>query len=174
MTEKTNVELLKMIEQKLRSRENDRDYLAHQLMVLAGVIAHEKQNESGLVCGALGGISYAVNRLREIWKDDEAPSPKSLAELEEIYAGVELMRFARTEKDLEATREKYRKENLFINIHKLEFEGLEPVYVFSSRINQTTIDGAKVQQSEILDAACAPVASFQTVFRELNNPNKKR
>lgn len=168
------VDELKLIETKLRTRENDRDYLSHQLMVLAAVIAHEKQNESGLVCGALGGMVYAINRLREIWKDDEAPSPKSLAELEEIYAGVELMRFARNQHDLEATRMKYRKENLMINIHELKFEGLDPVYVFSSRINQTTIDGSKILAGEVLDAACAPVATFQSVFRELNNPNKKR
>jgi hypothetical protein len=170
-----NVELLKKIETTLRKPESDRDYLASQLMVLAGVIAHSKECESGMVRGALGGMAYTIDRLREIWKEPNAPEGKSLEELQDLFAQVELARFARNQKDLDATREKYRKENVLINIHQLKVGDLdEPVFIFSSRQNQTTIDGEKLMAGEILDAACTMVPSFHTVFRHLNNPNKKR
>lgn len=170
-----NVELLKKIETTLRKPESDRDYLASQLMVLAGVIANFKEDEIGLVRGALGGMSYVIDRLREIWKDPDAPEPKSLEELKQIFAEVELARFARSQKELEDTRDKYRRDNLLINVHQLQVDDLaEPVYIFSSRINQTTIDGEKLVAGEILDAACTKVPSFNAVFRHLQNPNKKR
>lgn len=170
-----NIQLLKAIETKLRQPESDRDYLSHQLMVFSAIIAHGKQAEDGLVRAAMGGMQYCLNRLREIWKEPAAPQPKSLTELEEIYAQVELMRFARTPQELEDSKTKFRGEALMVNLTEVKIDGVEdPIYVFSSRQKQTTKEGCQLLAGEILDAACAPVPSFQTVYRELTNPYSKR
>lgn len=172
----SNIDILKQIETKLRKPDTDKNYLSNQLMVFAAIIAHGKDQgaEDGLIRAAMGGMQYCLNRLREIWRNPAEPEPKSLPELEEIFAGVELQRFARTEKELADSRARFQRENLMVNVHELILEDESKVYVFSSRINQTTIDGDKILAGEILDAACAPVPSFQVIYRELVNPNKKR
>jgi len=171
----TTIELLQKIETRLRTGENDRDYLANQLMVFAAIIANGKDSEDGLVRASMGGMQYCLNRLRAIWRDPSLPEPKSLPELEEIYASVELQRFARTEKEVEETRAHYRKENILLDVYVLKIEGEDdPVYVFSSRLDQTTIDGHKIFKGEILDSVAAPVPSFQVILREITNPTKRK
>ena len=169
-----NAELLKQIETKLRKPESDRDYLAGQLFALAGIIAHSKESESGLVRGALGGITYAIDRLRELWKEPDAPEPKSLEELKQIYADIELSRFARTEKEVSDTRLKYQRENILINVYRFDIEGeTDPVFVFASRLDQTTIEGQKILKDEVVDADCAKIPSFQSVYKYLSDPNTR-
>lgn len=160
-------QILREIETTIRKPESDRDYLADHLVVLATVIAHGKDQESGLIRGALGGMQYTLDRLREIWKEPELPEPKTLAELKEIYAQVELSRFAKNEREVELTREKYRKEFILVNVHELKLSDDTKYYVFSSHKNQTTADGIKLAEGEVLDACTALVPSFQEICRNL-------
>lgn len=159
-------EILKEIETKLRRPDTDRQYLASQLVVLASLIALDDKDETGLVRGALGGMQYAIDRLREIWRNPYL-KPKTLDELKDIYAQVELKRFAKTNDDIESSREAFRKDAMLYNTHRLEIPNGETYYVFSSKVDQTTVDGRKVLQGEILDASCSLIPSFQIVYQEL-------
>lgn len=163
----SNVDQLTHIEKALRKPDTDRMYLANQLVQLATVIAHQDESESGLVRGALGGMSYVIDRLREIWKEEGAPTPKSLPELQEIFAQVELARFATNEEDVQKTLTHYRKDFILVNVYKIALPDGTPIFIFSSAKDQTTKDGRKLLQGEVLDSNTSMVPSFTQVYREL-------
>lgn len=163
----SNVEKLTHIEKSLRKPETDRMYLANQLVQLATVIAHQDEKESGLVRGALGGMAYVIDRLREIWKEEGAPTAKSLDELKEIYAMVELSRFCATEEELQQSLAKYRQDFILAQAYKIEQADGTPVYIISSAKDQTTQEGRKLLQGEVLDSNTSMVPSFTQVYREL-------
>ena len=158
---------LKEIETTLRRPESDRDYLADQLLVLATVVAKGKDQESGLVRGALGGLQYVMDRLREIWKEPESPEPKTLEELKQIFAGVELSRFAKSQEDVDKTLEIYRKDCILVDVHRVRLSDGDIYYVFASKKDQTTVDGQKLLKGELLDSHTALTPSFQVICREL-------
>jgi hypothetical protein len=162
-----SVQTLKEIETSLRQPESDRGYLADHLVVLATILALEKNQESGLVKGVLGGMQYAIDRLRDIWKEPDAIQPKSLAELKSIYAEVELSRFAKNKAELDESLKRYRQDCILVTTHQLKLSDGATYYVLASANDQTTVDGQKLLKGEILDAHTALTPSFQVVYREL-------
>lgn len=174
----SNIEILEKLEKKLRKPENDRDYLADHLVKLAFIVAHGKLTESGMVRGALGGMTYAINRLREIWAEEaETPSTKSTEELAEIYAGVQLQRYTTDREEITRTAEGYKRDCMLVDVATVKIDEDTTYYVFVSRQDQTTVDGRKVLKGELLDAKSSPVPSFDRVFlelqKELNKPTSR-
>lgn len=167
-----NEDILREIETILRRPETDRKFLAGQLVVLASIIALDDENETGLIRGALGGLQYTIDRLREIWRQPDSDI-KSLDALKDIFAGVELKRFARTTKEIEATKASLKEANLLFDLRRLEVSNGDTYYVFSSKIDQTTIDGRKILKNEIIDQASAPVPSFPLVYEKLLQQQRK-
>ena len=158
---------LKEIETILRKPESDRDYLADQLLVLATIVAKGKNQECGLVRGALGGMQYTIDRLREIWKKPDASESKPLDAFKDIYAKVELSRFVKNQDDVKKTLDLYLKDCILVDVHRVVISDGDIFYVFASRKDQVTVDGQKLLKGEILDSHKALTPTFNIVCREL-------
>ncbi|QVD49199.1 hypothetical protein LUCX_129 [Xanthomonas phage vB_XciM_LucasX] len=171
MTELTNKQLLTELEQKMRLGDNDRDYLINQLMILTAVLSHVKDKDTGLGRAALGGIHYCVNRLRILWREPEAPEGKSLEELEEIYAKIELGRFAQSEVELRKAALKYKDGYVLVRAHKIEVQD-RTFYLLSSAKDQTTSEGRRLTTGELLETSDPGVPNFQRVLQELQSAHQ--
>lgn len=166
-----SVEKLTEIETRLRQPQTDKKYLASQLQVLAAIIAHDGENESGLISGAIGGMIYSLERLRDIWHKGETP-PKSFDELKEMFALVELSRYAMSEDVVEETKKKLLADAMMARIHEIELSDGTKVSVFASDRDQRTVDGIPVARGEMLEASSTMVPSFQAYYQHLRKENK--
>lgn len=170
----SNTEMLKEIETKLRQKETDRIYLTSQLQLLAAILAHDGTNESGLVRGALGGMYYCLKRLREIWKEEGVSEPPSAERLQEIYAEVELSRYALTDQARKDTMATLRRDCMMANMHELTLSDGRKVWVFASANDQHTVDGRQIARGELLEASSTMVASFDAYYRALQKELEKK
>ncbi len=168
-----NTEKLTEIETKLRRRDTDLAYLTSQLQVLAAILAHDNQNESGLVRGAMGGMVYCLERLRKLWRTEEEPeSGPSLEELKEIYAQVELSRYALTPEVVEETKARLLEDCMMARIVPLTLSDGTVVSVFASDRDQYTVDGKSIAQGELLEASSAMVPSFQAYYNAIQSKSQ--
>ena len=170
----SDVSTLAEVEKKLRKPDNDRAYLAAKLIQLAHVVAHGQDVEDGLVRGALGGMTYAINRLRELWAaKEENPSARTTAELEEIYAQVELSRFDTTVDAARATAQAYLKDSMLVDVSRITLDDGREFFAHVSRRDQTTVDGRKIYRGQPMDSLNALVPSFEQVFWEIQKPKNR-
>ena len=160
-----NVSTLTEIETQLRKKETDRAYLSSQLQLLAAIIEHDGENESGLIRGALGGMYYCLQRLRELWKEEGQTEAPTMERLMEIYAEVELSRYALSEQVRDDTAKILSKDCMLYNTHELKLSDERPVWVFAARTNQHTVDGTPIAAGELLEAASTLVPSFHAYYR---------
>ena len=162
-----NVDILKLIETTLKTSETDRDYLADQLVLLANVIRSGKDNPTGVTLGALGGLLYAAERLKETWDKLSSTPTKSLHDLKQTYAEVELSRFATTQDEIKRTLQRYLKDCVLVYTTKVEVSPDRCYFVFASLNEQTTVDGRKLSKGEVLDSVDAWSPSFRVIARDL-------
>ena len=168
-----NVDTLTEIETQLRKKETDRAYLSAQLQLLAAIIEHDGENESGLIQGALGGAYYCLQRLRELWKEEGQSEPPSIEALMERYSMVELSRYAMDEATRDATAEALRKDCMLHHIHEMKLSDGRTVWVFASALDQHTVDGRSIAKGELLEASSTMVASFHAYYRAVREEQEK-
>ena len=167
-----DVAKLTEIETRLRQPATDRALLVQELMILAAIIAHDGQNETGLVRGAIGGMQYCLNRLRKIWRLPDEAEPPSFEKLEDIYAEVQLSRYALTDRVVEDTKKKLLADCTMARIHVVTLSDGSKVTVFASDRDQFTVDGIRVEAGEMLEASSAMVPTFQQYYHQLLKEKK--
>lgn len=166
-----STDILAEIETQLRQPDTDKKMLLMQLKDCLNVACLEMDKEDGLTRGALGGIYYCLERLRQYWNQDgQAPSLEALAE---IYAEVELQRFDFEADQLARTKQHYSDENLLTQLHRVELRDGRSCFVMSSLRNQTTIDGRLIAQGEMLQSSRAPVPTFGEIVDKVINRGGK-
>lgn len=133
--------------QRLHGTEDDlRARWARELHLLAGVIRHNP-NDRGLILGAMGGITYLLDVL------SESLEGKSLDELVQVYAEVELQSYARTEAEAAQTRRNYERLGLQVVVDPIRFPDGYMCYRMTSAVNQVSKEGTKYRQGELLHSA---------------------
>lgn len=168
-----SIEKLTEIETKLRKRDTDLSYLTSQLQLLAAVLAHDNQNESGLVRGALGGMMYCLERLRKLWgAEGESEPVPSFEQLQEIYAQVELSRYAHTPEVVEETKARLLQDCMMARVIPLTLSDGTVVNVFASDRDQFTVEGDAIAEGELLEASSAMVPSFHVYYNTLQSKSK--
>lgn len=156
-------EILESLETQLRQPDTDRQFLASQLRVLAGVVAIEDDIEDAMTQAALAGMYYTMDRLRRIWAKGAEPEP--LEEMIQRYAEVELSRYAKDEEVVRDSIERFRSENMMASAAQVVgADGLKYT-AFYSPINQTTIDGRRVMKYEAMSATSESVVPFTEILR---------
>ena len=167
-----NVAQLTEIETRLRQPASDRALLAQELMILSAIIAHDGQNETGLIRGAIGGMQYCLNRLRKIWQESHESEPPSFEKLEDLYAQVQLSRYAFDNQVIDATKKKLLADCTMARIHVITLSDGTEVTVFASDRDQYTVDGIRVEAGEMLEASSAMVPTFQQYYHQLLKEKK--
>lgn len=167
MSEYSNSDTLGALLQQLRSPENNLQYLKQQMYILAQILFLQGEKEEGLERAAMGGMFFCMERMRELWNTPEEPT-KTLQELSDIYAGVELKRFLAGREAVMEKVEELKKDFIRVNPHRFEVNG-QVYYVLSSPVKQTTREGKQLLPGEMLDTADAGVPKFLDIAQYLIN-----
>lgn len=116
---------------------------ATELLHLARIFKH-RTDDRGLRLAALGGMAYCLHVL------GEGLEGKSLEELMQLYAGVELLSYPRTEAEAEQTRRHYERRGLKVTVHPCQFPDGYLCYRVASAVDQVSKEGVKYHQGELL------------------------
>ncbi len=171
MTEFTDVNTLGELQKQLRSPENDLQHMKQQLFVLSQILFLQGDKEEGLERAALGGMYFAMQRLRELWHQPDQHT-KSLEELAEIYAGVELKRFISSREAVQEKANEFKEDYIRVNAHRFEVNGRE-FFVLSSPAKQTTREGKQLLPGEVIETADPGVPNFMEIAQYLINNQGK-
>lgn len=159
--------LLRDIEKHGRTEDQDLANLTEQMLTLA-MILHRQPKENGLGLIALGGIQYLLDRLKGHFN-----TTKSLPELRDVYAGVELGRYpvydpAGDNEQMESMKRLGQANGLVFRAIKVPCSDGQERVIFASHTNQTSFDG-KIVLSEgevVFDPAYYP-PPFRVILDQL-------
>lgn len=171
MSEFTDTNTLGELQKLMRTPEGDLTHLKSQLNLLAQVLFFEGDKEEGLERAALGGLYFCMQRMRELWNTPETRT-KTLEELAEVYAKVELQRFTKSQADVKEQAQIFAEDHIRCNAHRFEVNG-EEFFLLSSATNQTTREGKRLFQGEILETADPGVPNFQRIVEHLQKQGRK-
>lgn len=165
MSEFTDVSTLGELQKLMRSPENDLQNQKQQLYLLAQILFLQGEKETGLERAALGGMFYCMQRMRELWNTAEEPT-KTLEELSEIYASVELKRFTESHEEVVAQAAELKRDYIVCNAHRFKVNGRE-FFLLSSPTQQTTREGKRLFPGEVIETADPGVPNFMEIARVL-------
>lgn len=135
---------LTQCQQHGRSPQQDRDNLVEEILTLAQYL-HLNPEPGSIGLGALGGLSYCVQRLYEQF---EATRP--LERLAERYCEVELESYPDTQKMVNDMRMWAAKNGIVIRVIEIPVDGERSRFMFVSHMNQTSYDGQVFKEGEFV------------------------